>query len=220
MSQPIQAALFDLDGVIVDTAKYHYLAWKQLADELGLPFDEHTNERLKGVSRMASLEIILESSDKHYSQAEKEAMAERKNANYVEMIKKLQPDEVLPGMPKFLKDLRGAGIKTSICSASKNAVMILENLQLIGEFDTIVSGNDTTRSKPDPQVFQIASDRLGIGPDHCVVFEDAFAGVQAAKAAGMRAVGIGSAEVLHNADVVYSETGQVTLDGVKSKLNA
>jgi len=220
MSQPIKAALFDLDGVIVDTAKYHYLAWKKLAEELGLPFDEHTNERLKGVSRMASLEIILESSQKQYTQAEKDAMAERKNANYVEMIKGLKPEEVLPGMPKFLKDLRAAGIKTSICSASKNAVMILENLQLIGEFDTIVSGNDTTRSKPDPQVFQIASERLGIGPDHCVVFEDAFAGVEAAKAAKMRAVGIGSDKVLTNADVVYSETGQVTLTSVKEKLHA
>lgn len=220
MSQPIKAALFDLDGVIVDTAKYHYLAWKKLAEGLGLPFDEHTNERLKGVSRMASLEIILESSPKQYTQAEKDAMAESKNANYVEMIKGLKPEEVLPGMPKFLKDLRGAGIKTSICSASKNAVMILENLQLIGEFDTIVSGNDTTRSKPDPEVFQIASDRLGIGPAECVVFEDAFAGVEAGKAAKMRTVGIGSAQVLHNADVVYGDTSQVTLASVKEKLHA
>lgn len=219
-TKQFKAALFDLDGVIVDTARYHFLAWGQIAQQEGIPFDEHVNERLKGVSRMASLDIILEQGKRPYSDAEKLALAEKKNNSYVEMIGTLKPAEILPGVKAFLTDLRYAGIKTSICSASKNAVMILERLQLMPYFDTIVSGNDTTRSKPDPQVFQIAADRFGLAGSECLVFEDAFAGIEGAKAAGMLAVGIGEADVLHNADLVYTGTALLSLDDIRQKLYA
>jgi beta-phosphoglucomutase len=213
-----KAALFDLDGVIVDTAKYHFLAWKRIADEEGIPFDESTNERLKGVSRMASLDIILEKGTRPYSAEEKEKLAKVKNDYYVEMIQKLVPDEILPGMTGLLKTLRDKGVKTAICSASKNAEFILDRLKLSDKFDTIVSGNDVSKPKPDPEVFQVAADRLGIGNADCVVFEDAFAGVQAAKTAGMKAVGIGDAGVLSLADIVYPETGRLNMEELVKRL--
>lgn len=218
METKLQAALFDLDGVIVDTAKYHYLAWKSLADKLGIGFNTEINERMKGVSRMASLEIILEKSDRKYSPAEKEALAQQKNDEYVEMIKVLKPDEILPGIPAFLDSLRKAGIKTAICSASKNADLILGRLELKPCFDTIVGGNDVSKSKPDPEVFLVAAQRLKIDNVHCLVFEDALAGVQAAKSAGMKAVGIGDASQLKPADLVYANTGLLNLDEIKRKL--
>ena len=218
MSTKLLAALFDLDGVIVDTAKYHYLAWKSIADEEGIPFDHAINERLKGVSRMASLEVILEKGKRSYSAEEKLALAETKNNRYVEMIQKLKPEEILPGIPGFLDSLRAAGIKTAICSASKNADMILGRLELKPKFDTIVGGNDTSRSKPDPEVFEVAAKRLNIPYENCLVFEDALAGVQAAKAAGMKAVGIGDAVQLKPADVVYSSTGLLKLASIQSLL--
>ena len=216
----LEAALFDLDGVIVDTARYHYLAWKGIADGEGIPFDELVNERLKGVSRMASLELILERGGRAYGSVEKVVLAEIKNSHYVEMIRGLKPDEVLPGICGFLAELRQAGVKTSICSASKNAEMILERLELTPLFDTIVSGNDTSRSKPDPEVFQIAADRFGLPGRACLVFEDAYAGIQGAKAAGMLAVGIGSPEILHNADLVYAGTGELSLGDIRRRLYA
>jgi beta-phosphoglucomutase len=218
MSSQLQAALFDLDGVIVDTAKYHYLAWKAIADQEGIVFNHEINERLKGVSRMASLDVILEKGSRTYSAEEKLALAEKKNANYVEMIQKLKPEEILEGIPAFLDALRAAGIKTAICSASKNADMILGLLGLKPKFDTIVGGNDTTRSKPDPEVFQVAAQRFKIAPEHCLVFEDALAGVQAAKSAGMKAVGIGEADQLKPADVVYKHTGLLNLDTITKLL--
>ena len=220
MSKQLQAVLFDLDGVIVDTAKYHYLAWKMIADQEGIPFDEHINERLKGVSRMASLDIILEKGKRTYSDPEKLKLAQVKNDAYVEMIGKLKPEEILPGVKNFLVALRDAGIKRAICSASKNAVMILDRLELTQFFDTIVSGNDTSRSKPDPEVFTMAATRFKLDPAHCLVVEDAFAGVQGAKAGGMQALGIGDAKVLHNADMVYSSTALFNLAEIKAKLFA
>ena len=218
MPTPLQAALFDLDGVIVDTAKYHYLAWKALANHEGIDFDEKFNERLKGVSRMASLDIILEKASRAYSAAEKDALADKKNKQYVEMIKALKPDEILPGIPAFLEALRKGGIKTAICSASKNADMILERLELKSRFDTIVGGNDVSKSKPDPEVFLVAAKRLKIDNANCLVFEDALAGVEAAKSAGMKAVGIGDAKQLSIADLVYSNTGLLNLDEIKRRL--
>jgi len=220
MSKQLQAVLFDLDGVIVDTAKYHYLAWKMIADQEGIPFDEHINERLKGVSRMASLDIILEKGKRVYSEQEKLKLAQVKNDAYVEMIGKLKPEEILPGVKNFLVALRDAGIKRAICSASKNAVMILDRLELTQFFDTIVSGNDTSRSKPDPEVFTMAAERFKLSPANCLVVEDAFAGVQGAKAGGMQALGIGDAKVLHNADMVYSSTALFNLAEIKAKLFA
>ncbi|HTB21254.1 MAG TPA: beta-phosphoglucomutase [bacterium] len=218
MSVHLKAVLFDLDGVIVDTARYHYLAWKKIAEEQGIAFDEKANEALKGVSRMASLDLILARGKRDYSPSEKIALADKKNALYVEMIAGLKPEEILPGVKDFLASLKAAGIKRAICSASKNAPMILERLKVAEDFDTVVSGNDTSRSKPDPEVFEMAAKRLGLPHSECLVVEDAYAGIQAAKSAGMKAVGIGEAHVLNIADLVYSSTAQLSLTAILAKL--
>ncbi len=214
MKAQLKAILFDLDGVIVDTAKYHYLAWKKLADREGIYFDEKINERLKGVSRMASLEIILERSSRVYSEEEKHKMTEVKNGWYREMIGQLTPNEILPGVIEFLDSLKESGIKSAVCSASKSAAFIIEKLGISQYFDTIVGGQDVTKSKPDPEVFLIAAERLNVLPCECVVFEDAYAGLEGAKRAGMKALGLGDPEVLTNADVVYRDMTEVTLEKV------
>jgi len=218
MNYELKAVLFDLDGVIVDTAKFHYLAWKKLADQNGIYFDEDINERLKGVSRLASLNIILEKSDKEYTDFEKEQMAEIKNNWYLEMIEQLKENDVLPGVIDFLESLKNAGIKTSICSASKSAQFIIEKLNLLDYFDTIVGGGDVKNSKPDPEVFLIASERLAISPSCCLVFEDAYAGIEAGKAAGMKTLGIGDKNLLINADVVYKDMTEVSLENIRESL--
>ena len=194
--------LFDLDGVIVDTAKYHFLAWKRLADELDIPFTEQDNERLKGVSRMASLEIILEIGNRTMTEDEKQALCQRKNDWYVEYIKKLEKSELLPGVENFLKQAHAAGIKIALGSASKNSPLILDRLGITELFDAVVDGTRVSRAKPDPEVFVTGAEDLGIDPEYCVVFEDAVAGVQAAHNAGMKAVGIGSPEILGQAELV------------------
>jgi len=214
MRTQLKAVLFDLDGVIVDTAKYHYLAWKKLADREGIYFDEKINERLKGVSRMASLEIILERSTRVYSEEEKHKMTEIKNNWYREMIGQLKPDEILPGVIDFLNSLKKHGIKCAICSASKSAAYIIEKLGITDYFDTIVGGQDITKSKPDPEVFLVAAERLNVFPAECVVLEDAYAGLEAAKRAGMKAVGLGDPDILTNADVVYKDMTEVSLEKV------
>ncbi len=198
----IRAALFDLDGVLVDTAKYHYIAWKKLADEMGFAFTEEDNERLKGVSRRRSCEILLELGGISATDAEIEAMMERKNKLYLEYIGKLDPSEVLEGTRECLDLLRRKGIKTALGSASKNAPLILDNLKLTDQFDAIIDGNLTTKAKPDPEVFELGARALGVKAAQCVVFEDSVAGIEAAKAAGMMAIGIGKPEVLEQADVV------------------
>jgi beta-phosphoglucomutase len=208
----LKAVLFDLDGVIVDTAKYHYIAWKQLADKLGIYFDEEINERLKGVSRMASLEIILERSSKTYTEEEKEALATEKNDQYVSMVKRITPAEILPGVTVFLQSLKEAGIKSAVCSASKSAGMIIDLLDLNDFFDAVLGGADVTRPKPDPEIFTLARDRFGLTSDECLVVEDAFAGIEAAKNAGMKALGIGDKTILTNAVVVYRDMTDFTLE--------
>lgn len=196
--------LFDLDGVIVDTAKYHFLAWKRLADELDIPFTEQDNERLKGVSRMASLEIILEIGNRTRTEDEKQALCQRKNDWYVEYIKKLEKSELLPGVENFLKQARAAGIKIALGSASKNSPLILDRLGITELFDAVVDGTRVSHAKPDPE--------------HCVVFEDAVAGVQAAHNAGMKAVGIGSPEILGQAELVIPGFANVTVNDLLQKL--
>lgn len=198
----VKACLFDLDGVIVDTAKYHYLAWKRLAQELGFDFTEQDNERLKGVSRIRSLEILLEIGNVKLSEAEKERLAERKNGWYVESISRMDASEVLPGVLDFLKSLREAGIRIALGSASKNAMLIMDNTGIKPYFDAIIDGTKTTKAKPDPEVFLLGAAELNVLPSECVVFEDAEAGVEAAKKAGMAVVGVGAREVLKEADVV------------------
>jgi len=211
----ISACIFDLDGVIVDTAKYHYLAWKRLAQELGFEFLEEHNERLKGVSRMTSLDIMLEVGGLTFSQSEKEVMAARKNEWYLEYIYKMTPEEILPGVVDFLVMLRSKGIKISLGSASKNAMLILERVQLQSYFDAVIDGNKALKAKPDPQVFLLAAEELGQEPSSCVVFEDAAAGIEAAKAAGMMCVGIGSPDVLGKADRIVPGFVNATIDLIK-----
>lgn len=200
----IQGCIFDLDGVIVDTAKYHYMAWKRLADELGFTFSEKDNERLKGVSRMASLEILLEIGNLSFDSETKLYLAEKKNRWYVEYITAMKENEILPGVKEFIKSVKSAGFKTALGSASKNTFTILDRLKLMDYFDSIIDGNKVSKAKPDPEVFLLAAKELGIEPENCVVFEDAKAGIEAAKRAGMYCVGIGTKVNLPEADLVIS----------------
>lgn len=211
----IKACLFDLDGVIVDTAKYHYLAWRRLANELGFEFTEENNERLKGVSRVKSLEILLEVGGLTVNETEKVKLAEKKNNWYVEYIKKMTPEEILPGAKEFLQVLRENGIKVALGSASKNSMLILNNLKLVECFDAIIDGNKVSKAKPDPEVFLLGAKEVGVEPSSCVVFEDAKAGIEAAVSAGMYAIGIGNSKVLDKANFVVASLAEMTI----SKLN-
>ena len=197
-----RAGLFDLDGVLVDTAKYHYLAWKRLAEEYGFAFTEQDNERLKGVSRMASLEILLSVGGITLTEVEKRAAADKKNRWYVEYIHGLRMDEVLPGAREYLEYLREQGVRTALCSASANAPLILERLGLGSLLDVVVDARKITRAKPDPEVFTVACQTLDFLPEECIVFEDAPAGVEAALAGGMYCVGIGNPQILSRAHLV------------------
>jgi len=200
--EQLKACIFDLDGVVVDTAKYHYLAWKRLANELGFEFSEQHNERLKGVSRMRSLEILLEVGGLTFPPEKMEELAAKKNAWYVEYIKKMTPDEILPGAKEFLEDLRKNGIRIALGSASKNSPLILDRIGLKNHFDAVIDGNSVTIAKPAPDIFLSAAKALGVSPQHCIVFEDAEAGIEAAINAGMRTVGIGNPQILSRADFV------------------
>lgn len=208
----VKACLFDLDGVIVDTAVYHYKAWKRLADQLGLKFTEHDNELLKGVSRVRSLEIILELNHVTKTIEEQTELATQKNNWYVEMINQMTPAEILPGAKEFLEACRAAGIKTALGSASKNSGTILNKINLAGLFDAIVDGNHVSKAKPDPEVFLKGAEALGVQPSECVVFEDAIAGVEAAINGGMKVVGIGLPEVLGKANIVVSGLDKMSLE--------
>lgn len=203
-----RGVIFDLDGVITDTARYHYLAWKKLADELGIYFDEVINERLKGVSRLQSLEIILEKSDKKYSQEEKEYYANKKNEYYKEMIKKITPEDLLPGVERFIEELKKRGIKTAIASVSKNAFTVVENLKIRDQFDYIVDANEIKHGKPDPEIFLNAAKHLGIPPEKCIGIEDSAAGITAIKKAGMFAVGVGNPETVKEADLILKDLSE------------
>lgn len=203
-------AIFDLDGVLVDTAKYHYLAWKSLADELGFDFTIEQNEALKGVSRMKSLDLLLGFgglSDR-FSQEEKEKMADKKNRIYVEMIKKLKKEKLFGGVTDLFVKLKEKNMKTALGSASKNAPLILERLDIAKYFDAVVDGTQVSKAKPDPEVFVRAAEILHIPCKECIVFEDSAAGLQAAKTAGMKAVGIGKKENLPMADLVIGSVDQ------------
>ena len=211
----IKLCIFDLDGVICDTAKYHYLAWKELADEMQIPFTLKDNERLKGVSRMASLEIILSlGKQEALSDEEKEALATRKNGRYVEMISQMEKDEILPGVKDFLNELRERGIKIALGSASKNTGIIMERLGLREAFDYIVDGTMIVNTKPDPEVFVKSMEYYGLQPEECIVFEDAAAGIEAGHRGGMRCVGIGKKEDLPEADYLIPGFEGVSFDTI------
>lgn len=212
------ACIFDLDGVIVDTARYHYLAWKRLAESLGVAFSEHDNEQLKGVSRIESLKLILKLGDVQLSAEDFDAALARKNAWYLEHIHKIGPEEILPGVIEFLRSVRERGMKIALGSASKNALLILQQIGLSDQFDAIVDGNKVSLAKPDPEVFLCAARELGVLPQACIVFEDAVSGVQAACAAQMAVVGIGREEVLHQADFVLPNFLGMDIAAVQAKL--
>lgn len=211
----IKACLFDLDGVIVDTAKYHYLAWKRLANELGFEFTQEDNERLKGVSRMKSLEILLEIGGLSFNDTVKEEMAAKKNAWYVEYISHMDSSEILPGVLDFMKILRESNIKTALGSVSKNAMLILENIKMVDYLDVVIDGTKITNAKPHPEVFLKGAAELGVKASECVVFEDAQAGIEAAINAGMYSIGVGSPKVLNKANFVISSFKEMTLDKLK-----
>lgn len=193
----VKGCLFDLDGVLVDTAKYHFLAWQRLAKELGITFTEADNERLKGVSRMRSLDIILEIGQVTLEESQKITLADKKNEWYKEYVMKMDQSEVLSGVIAFLQHIRELGIKTALGSASKNAPVILEKTGLSPYFDAIVDGNDVSSAKPDPEVFLLGALRLGLEPHECIVFEDAQAGIEAGLAGGMKVVAVGKEETLN-----------------------
>jgi beta-phosphoglucomutase len=200
----LQAVIFDLDGVITDTARYHYLAWKKIADEIGVYFDEQINERLKGVDRMRSLEIILERVLRKFSESEKRIWAERKNEYYQELISAMTPQELAPGTGELLAALKEMDIKTGLASVSKNAGTVIEKLQIKDFFDYMADAARIKKSKPDPEIFLTVADQLQVQASCCIGVEDAAAGIAAIKAAGMYAVGIGNSRILSEADEVIS----------------
>lgn len=207
--------IFDLDGVIVDTAKYHYLAWKHLADQLGIPFTEEKNEQFKGVSRKRCLEILLEMGNLKVPQEQFDAWLAEKNEDYLRYIDTMDEDEVLPDVPKVLNFLRKNKVPMGLGSASKNARPILKKVGLIPYFNTIVDGTQVTKAKPDPEVFMIAARDLNLAPENCIVFEDAIAGIQAANSAGMVSVGIGDHKTLSEARYVFRDFTEIDLDFIK-----
>ncbi|ASV30588.1 beta-phosphoglucomutase [Maribacter cobaltidurans] len=204
--------IFDLDGVIVDTAKYHYLAWKKLANELGFEFTLKQNELFKGVSRKRCLEILLEIGNINASQEQFDQWMVEKNEDYLHYIEKMNASEILPDVPKVLEFLKNRKLPIALGSASKNAKPILEKVGLLSYFDVIVDGNNVTKAKPDPEVFLIASSNLGVEPINCVVFEDAVAGIQAANTAGMVSVGIGDSKTLHEANYNFRDFREISIE--------
>ena len=207
-----KACIFDLDGVIVDTVPAHYVAWKTIADELNIPFNEEDNEHLKGVSRTDSMKRILALGGLTKTDEEVLEMTTRKNDIYVNIISKMTPSDVLPGVVDFIKLLKDNQVPIAIGSSSKNTPTILKAVGLDNSFDVIVDGNQVTHSKPDPEVFLKGAERLGARPEDCVVFEDAISGVEAAKNGSMKCVGVGDPEVLSKADIVIPDLKHIDLD--------
>lgn len=201
--------IFDLDGVIVDTAKYHYLAWKKLANSLGIDFSEAQNEQLKGVSRVKSLEKILSWGNKTISETQFSELMAQKNNEYLLDIEKMQENEILPDVPKVLDYLIAQKQSIALGSASKNARRILKIVHLFDKFGAIVDGTDVSKAKPDPEVFLIAAKLMNQKPENCIVFEDSVAGVQAANTANMISIGIGEKEILHEADYIFKDFTEI-----------
>lgn len=198
-----RAVIFDLDGVLTDTAIYHFYAWKALADTLGIAFTEHDNEQLKGVDRLGSLRWILQQGNQTLSAAEEARLMQQKNAHYLELIDHITPDNLYPGVTALFADLKQHGIKIGLASASKNAAFVVQRLGIAAQFDYIADANNVVNSKPDPEVFLLAAKGLGVPPEHCIGVEDALAGIEAINRAGMKAIGIGDAKVLSGAIRVY-----------------
>jgi beta-phosphoglucomutase len=211
--------IFDLDGVIVDTAKYHYLAWKKLASQLGFEFTKEQNELFKGVSRKRCLEILLEIGTIEASQEQFDTWMVEKNEDYLVYIENMDASEVLPEVPRILEFLKKNKIPIALGSASKNARPILEKVNLLHYFDAIVDGNNVTKAKPDPEVFLLAAAQLGVPPNDCIVFEDAVAGVEAANAAKMMSIGIGDDSVLSKAQFNFNDFTEISTDFIQELIN-
>lgn len=215
-----KAFLFDLDGVIVDTAKFHYLAWRNLANSLGFEFTEEQNELFKGVSRVRSLDILLELGNYKATQAQKDVWLVQKNEEYLKYIEKMDASEILLDVPRVLEFLEDQQQGIALGSASKNARPILERVDLISKFHAIVDGNDVTTAKPDPEVFLKGGQALQAQNADCIVFEDSIAGVQAANTAGMISIGIGAQEVLHEANYIFSDFTEISNDFLMQLIDA
>lgn len=215
----IKACLFDMDGVIVDTAKFHFKAWHRLAESLGVPFTEEQNEQLKGVSRVDSLEKILNWGNITLSQERKEELMTLKNQWYLDYVATVTPDEMLPGVPSFLNELKEAGIKIGLGSSSKNAELILDKLEITSLFETIIDGNKVQLSKPNPEVFLRGANELNVNPSETIVFEDAQSGVKAAIDGGFRCVGIGDDSVLNEATIVIPSFENFNLETLKKRID-
>lgn len=213
----IKGFLFDLDGVIVETAIFHYQAWRKMANDLGFDISEEFNETLKGVSRMDSLNLILAHGNVVLTEEEKLELAAKKNEHYLTLVGKMTADDILPGVREFFAQIKQTDIKIALGSVSKNARMILEGVGLINDFDAIIDGTKISKGKPDPEVFLKGAAELGLSPEECLVFEDAVAGVEAGKNAGMKVVGIGQAEVLTKADIVFRGFEKLNLTDLLKK---
>lgn len=212
----LKAVIFDLDGVITDSAKYHYLAWKELADELDIAFDETYNEKLKGVSRMESLELILKNGNANdkYTNEEKHQMAEKKNDNYKELIKQITPNDILPGVLEFLNELKENNIKIALASVSRNAAFIVHQLEIDDYFDYIADAAKVPNAKPFPDIFLAGMNEFGFKPEECVGVEDAKTGIEAIHRAEMKAVGVGTKSEMADADLII-DTTELKLDRIK-----
>lgn len=216
--QKYKAVIFDLDGVIVDTAKFHFLAWRKLANDLGFDFTEEQNEQLKGVSRVESLKRILKWGNMELSDEEFERQMAMKNQNYLTYVDNMDEKEILPGVRKVLDYLIENKVPFALGSASKNARPILKKINLYEKFDAIVDGTDVTKAKPDPEVFLIAADKLKTEPHNCVVFEDSVAGVQAANIGKMTSIGIGARDVLSEADHIFADFTEIKIEFIENLL--
>ncbi len=214
-----KAFIFDLDGVIVDTAKYHFLAWQKIAAQIGIEFTLEHNEHLKGVSRIRSLDLILDLAKTDANQERKNHWLEQKNADYLSYIENMGSEEILPGILQTLDFLQSKNQPIALGSASKNARPILEKVGIIKYFDAIVDGNDVTNAKPDPEVFLQAAQKLNMQSNNAIVFEDSLAGIQAANNAGMISIGIGSATVLTEAQYVFPDFNQINTAFLEKLIN-
>ncbi|MFV8224499.1 beta-phosphoglucomutase [Christiangramia aquimixticola] len=217
-AEPNTAFIFDLDGVIVDTAKFHFLAWRKLANDLGFDFTEEQNEQLKGVSRVESLKKILQWGNMELSEDEFTRQMALKNENYLSYVEEMDDSEILPGVPEILDYLIKNNIPFALGSASKNARTILKKINLFEKFDAIIDGTDVSKAKPDPEVFLIAADKLNARPDNCIVFEDSVAGVQAANKGNMTSIGIGDKTVLGEADHVFKDFTEIEIEFIEKLL--
>ena len=209
----IKAVLFDLDGVLVSTDQYHYQSWKKLSDEEGFDFfDPEFNDKFRGVARMECVEIITKASGKNYSPEQKQELADRKNRYFVESLLSVTTEVLLPGALSTLHELKSRGIKTAVASNSRNAVTIIRQVKIEHLLDAIVDGHQIENSKPDPEVFLLAAKNVGVSPNYCLVVEDAVAGIESAKRAGMKVLGIGTKERLPNANIVVPDLSAISVD--------